>query len=120
MDATNTSHRSRHGRDGSRNYNNQPVFFYQHGTQMMEASMPTVRSNKEGFTKNQVKAAMEARSAMHIIGAPDERKFKQALRTGLFKDCNITEKAIDHAHAIYGKDTSTLKGKSTRITPKRS
>ena len=120
MRADNTSLKARGGQTGGDNTNNnQPVFFYQSGTQMLEASMPTVRSNKEGFTPKQVKAAMEARSAMHIIGAPDERKFKQALRTGLFKDCNITEKAIDHAHAIYGKDTSTLKGKSTRITPKK-
>ena len=44
---------------------------------------------------------------------------KEALRAGLFKNCEITEQAIDHAKAIYGKDISTLKGKSTRITPKK-
>ncbi|CAJ1940837.1 unnamed protein product, partial [Cylindrotheca closterium] len=36
----------------------------------MTSKMATVRKNKEGFTPRQVKAAMEARSAMHILNAP--------------------------------------------------
>ena len=103
--------------------NRQPFFnVYQGrtGYSAMETAMPTVRKNKEGFTRTQVKKAMDARSAMHIVGAPTERRLKEALRAGLFKNCDITEQAIDHAAAIYGKDTSTLKGKSTRLTPKKS
>ena len=87
------------------------------GYSALEPSMPTVRSNKEGFTKKQKIAAMNARSAMHIVGAPDIRRLKQAIRAGLFKDCNLTEEALNHAEAIYGRDASVMKGKSTRITP---
>ena len=60
---------------------------------------------------------MNARSAMHIVGAPDIRRLKQAIRAGLFKDCKLTEEALNHAEAIYGRDASVMKGKSTRITP---
>jgi len=82
--------------------------------------MATVRSNKEGFTPIQVKAAEAARSAMHIVGAPDIKNIKYAIRGGLFKNCPITEEAINHAEEIYGPDGSTLKGKSTRPTTKKA
>jgi hypothetical protein len=100
---------------------NQPYFsaYQKTGYSADQVMMPTVRKNMEGFTRKQVQAAQDVRSAMHIVGAPDERRLKQAIRAGLFKNCTITEEAIDHAQAIYGKDTSTLKGKSTRKTPKK-
>ncbi|CAJ1928546.1 unnamed protein product [Cylindrotheca closterium] len=74
----------------------------------MTAKMATVRKNKEGFTPRQVKAAMEARSAMHILNAPSTKSLKYAIRSGLIKDCPITEEAINHAKAIFGPDASTL------------
>ncbi|CAJ1934827.1 unnamed protein product, partial [Cylindrotheca closterium] len=86
----------------------------------MTAKMATVRKNKEGFTPRQVKAAMEARSAMHILNAPSTKSLKYAIQSGLIKDCPITEEAINHAKAIFGPDASTLKGKSTRPTPKKT
>ncbi|CAJ1929721.1 unnamed protein product [Cylindrotheca closterium] len=86
----------------------------------MTSKMATVRRNKEGFTPRQVKAAMEARSAMHILNAPSTKSLKYAIRSGLIKYCHITEEAINHAKAIFGPDASTLKGKSTRPTPKKT
>ncbi|CAJ1932279.1 unnamed protein product [Cylindrotheca closterium] len=83
----------------------------------MTAKMATVQKNKEGFTPRQVKAAMEARSAMHILNAPSTKSLKYAIRSGLIKNCPINEEAINHAEAIFGPDASTLKGKSTRPTP---
>ena len=102
------------------NNNNQPHF----GRYSKDAfiglnkrdKMDTVRSNKEGFTPAQLKAAEAARSAMHIVGAPDIKNIKYAIRGGLFKNCSITEEAINNAEKIYGPDGSTLKGKSTRPT----
>ncbi|CAJ1945798.1 unnamed protein product, partial [Cylindrotheca closterium] len=76
----------------------------------MTAKIATVRKNKEGFTPRQVKAAMEARSAMHILNAPSTKSLKYAIRSGLIKNCPITEEAINHAEAIFGPDASTLKG----------
>ncbi|CAJ1948825.1 unnamed protein product [Cylindrotheca closterium] len=85
----------------------------------MTSKMATVQKNKEGFTPRQVKAAMEARSAMHILNAPSTKSLKYAIRSGLIKNCPITEEAINHAKVIFGPDASTLKGKSTRPTPKK-
>ncbi|CAJ1962548.1 unnamed protein product [Cylindrotheca closterium] len=79
----------------------------------MTAKMATVRKNKEGFTPRQVKAAMEARSVMHILNAPSTKSLKYATRSGLIKNCPITEEAINHAEAIFGPDASTLKGTMT-------
>ncbi|CAJ1945860.1 unnamed protein product [Cylindrotheca closterium] len=86
----------------------------------MTAKMATVQKNKEGFTPRQVKAAMEARSAMHILNAPSTKSLKYVIRSGLIKNCPITEEAINHAEAIFGPDASTLKGKSTQPTLKKT
>ncbi|CAJ1963121.1 unnamed protein product [Cylindrotheca closterium] len=86
----------------------------------MTSKMATVQKKKEGFTPRQVKAAMEARSAMHILNAPSTKSLKYAIRSGLIKNCPITEEAINHAEAIFGPDASTLKGKSTRPTPTKT
>ena len=82
--------------------------------QTLNEPLETVKKNMEGFTKRQVKAAEEARSAMHKFGAPDLATFKMSIRSGLFKNCPITEEAIKHAEQIFGRDISILKGKSTR------
>ena len=80
----------------------------------LDSKLKTVQHNKEGFTPKQVKAAMDARSAMHMLGAPSIKNLKYAIRSGLIKNCPITEEALQHAEAIYGPDSSTLKGKSTK------
>ncbi|CAJ1940615.1 unnamed protein product [Cylindrotheca closterium] len=63
---------------------------------------------------------MEARSAMHILNASSTKSLKYAIRSGLIKNFPITEEAINHAKAIFGPDPSTLKGKSTRPTLKKT
>ena len=73
--------------------------------------MPTVHKNKEGFTHTQVKNAMNARSAMHIVGAPSEQRLKEAVCAGIFKNCDITEQAIDHAEAISSQNSSIYPSK---------
>jgi len=86
----------------------------------LDSKLKTVQHNKEGFTPKQVKAAMDARSAMHMLGAPSIKNLKYAIRSGLIKNCPITEEALQHAEAIYGPDSSTLKGKSTKPTPRKT
>ncbi|CAJ1944001.1 unnamed protein product [Cylindrotheca closterium] len=46
----------------------------------MTSKMATVQKNKEGFTPRQVKAAMEARSAMHILNAPNTKTLDKIFR----------------------------------------
>ncbi|CAJ1945845.1 unnamed protein product [Cylindrotheca closterium] len=104
------------------NLNNQPHSNKQNGYAGLEmtSKMATARKNKEGFTPRQVRAAMEARSAMHILNAPSTKSLKYVIRSGLIKNCPITKEAINHAKAIFGPDASTLKSKSTRPTPKKT
>ncbi|CAJ1935776.1 unnamed protein product [Cylindrotheca closterium] len=89
------------------NLNNQPHFELSSNKQNkyagleMTSKMATVQKNKERFTPRQVKAAMEARSAMHILNAPSTKSLKYVIRSGLIKNCPITEEAINHAK-IFG------------------
>ncbi|CAJ1948096.1 unnamed protein product [Cylindrotheca closterium] len=68
------------------NINNQPHFELSSNKQNgyaglgMTSKMATVQKNKEGSTPRQVKAAMEARSAMHILNAPSTKSLKYAIR----------------------------------------
>jgi hypothetical protein len=77
----------------------------------------TVRENVEGFTDKQVERATRAREVYHTAGAPGIRAFRIAVRSGLFKNCNITESDITLAEKIYGPGSSVLKGKMKRPTP---
>ncbi|CAJ1944831.1 unnamed protein product [Cylindrotheca closterium] len=51
----------------------------------------TVRENIEGFTDKQVERANRARSVYHMAGAPGVQAFRIAVRSGLFKNCNVND-----------------------------
>jgi len=82
------------------------------------SQLATVEMNKEGFTDRQIKRAERARELYHCVGAPTWRNFKYMLRQNLLKNCPVTVEDINIAEKIFGPDTSTLKGKSTRRKPK--
>src|SRR5210317_2447743 len=52
-----------------------------------------------------------------MMGAPDPKLFKLAIRGNFFKNCPITEEDVIIAEKIYGPSASTLKGKRKRKTP---
>ena len=83
------------------------------------SSFPTVRHNYEGFTKRQIKQAVEARRLMSMIDAPTEREFQGLVRHNLLKDCPITNANIIHAHKIFGPDLPNLRGKTVWHKPER-
>jgi hypothetical protein len=78
----------------------------------------TVRNNFEGFTKRQVKQAIQARRLMSMIGAPTEREFQELVRLNHLKDCPITNSDIIHANKIFGRDLANIRGKTVRRKPK--
>src|SRR5210317_1130087 len=80
-------------------------------------ALQSVEKNKEGYTKRQVERANVARSGYHMMGAPDPKLFKLAIRGNFFKNCPITEEDVIIAEKIYGPSASTLKGKRKRKTP---
>ena len=54
----------------------------------------------------------------HIVGSPTVEAFKAMLKGNVIKNCPITAADVDIAEKIYGPAISTLKGKTTRKTPK--
>ncbi|CAJ1934588.1 unnamed protein product [Cylindrotheca closterium] len=77
----------------------------------------TVRENIEGFTDKQVERAIRARALYPMAGAPGVQAFRIAVRSGLFKNCNVNEEDAIIAEKIYGPGSSVLKGKTKRPTP---
>ena len=79
--------------------------------------LQTVRENRKGFTQREYDRALQARKLMHIVGAPTVDNFKSMLRQNIIVNCPITTQDVTNAEKIFGKDVSSLKGKSTRPRP---
>ena len=58
--------------------------------------------------------AKAARKLYHIVGSPTVEAFKAMQKGNVIKNCPVTAADVDIAEKIY----STLKGKTTRKTPK--
>ena len=78
----------------------------------------TVDENKIVYTKRQMERAKVARKLYHIVGSPTLEAFKATLKSNIIKNCPVTAADVDIAEKIYGPAISTLKGKTTRKTPK--
>ena len=74
----------------------------------------TVNENRKGYTLRQYKCTKEARKLYHIIGAPTMENFKSLLQMNIIKNCPVTVEDTNIAREIFGRDVSSLKGKSTR------
>ena len=78
----------------------------------------TIDESKIGYTKSHVERAKAARKLYHIVGSPTMESFKARLKGNVIKNCPVTAADVDKAEKIYGPAISTLKGKTTRKTPK--
>ena len=83
------------------------------------AHIQTVEKNKEGFTAEQLKRAQEARKAYHVLFAPGVQNMKGIMRQNILDNCPVTNEDLRIADAVYGPDISTLRGRSTRPSPKK-
>ena len=79
--------------------------------------LQTVRENRRGFNQREYERAVQARKLMHTVGAPTTSNLKSMLRQNIIMNCPVTTKDVDNAEKIFGKDVSSLKGKSTRPRP---
>ena len=50
----------------------------------------TVRGNKEGFTKREVKEAQKAQDVQAMVGHPTDREFLGMVRSGMISNCPVT------------------------------
>ena len=74
----------------------------------------TVAEYKEGYTKQQIKGAEQARVLYATLSYPSMKDFKWIILSHQIKDCPTTVKDVDIAHKIWGKNIAALKGKTTR------
>ena len=77
-----------------------------------------VAENRSNFTTQQFERAKIARKLYHNVGAPSIENFKKLIQMNAIKNCPVTINDIKIAEQIFGKDISTIKGKTVRKTPK--
>ena len=88
-------------------------------TKMETSNMvQTVDENKSVYTKRQVERAKTPRKLYHIVRSLTVEAFKEMLEGNVIKNCPVTATDVDIAQKIHGPAISTLKGKTTRKTPK--
>ena len=84
----------------------------------------SIRQNFEGYTREEVTRAIEARNLQHNTGHPSEAAFKaevsrRPVQSALFADSNIQPTDITNARKIFGPSLPCKKGKWVRGKSKR-
>jgi hypothetical protein len=80
------------------------------------ALVQTVQGNYEGYTKKNILKAKEARRAQGMIGNPSKKDYKGMVSGNLITNCPITTSYISNAHAIFGPDLTSIRGKTVQRT----
>jgi hypothetical protein len=76
-----------------------------------------VQGNYEGYTKNNILKAMQARRAQVMMGNPSEKDYKGVLSTHLISNYPVTHTNITNARIIFGPDHPSVRGKTVRRAP---
>jgi hypothetical protein len=77
----------------------------------------TVRANIQGYTKQDIKKAQEARRLQGMIGNPTERDFVGMVHEKLIADCPVTACNIQNANQNFGPNLANQRGKRPRTKP---
>jgi hypothetical protein len=77
----------------------------------------TVKENCAGYTQRQFERAKRGWELYHYVGTPTIENFEALLKMNTIKNCPVTTEDVNIAEKIFGKDMSSLKGKSTRRRP---
>ena len=74
----------------------------------------TVSGNKQRFHRREIDAADCAQALYRKIGRPSQAQFEHILQHNLILNCPVTVDDAKRALFIYGPDSATLKGKTTK------
>jgi hypothetical protein len=73
----------------------------------------TVQGNLEGYTRNEIEKAKEARRLQGMIGNPTEKELAGMVREKLIANCPVTVLDVHNAKRIFGPDLAPGKNRST-------
>ena len=110
----NKDHRIRFEKSPEGLYHYLPSEKYRQQVKGMSNLISTVKENCEGYMQRQFERAKRAQTLYHNMGAPSLENLKKLLQANTIQNCPITVEDVTLAEKIFGKDISTLKGKSTR------
>jgi len=77
----------------------------------------TVHGNYEGYTKQEVTQAKEARRAQAMMGNPSEKDYKGMVSNNLIANCPITSKDLSNTRTIFRPDLASIRGKTVQRAP---
>ena len=74
----------------------------------------TIESNKSNYAERDYSRAVIARKIQVLVGRPELKDFIRYIETRSLVNCPITRQDAINAHAIFGRDVGSIKGKMTR------
>ena len=77
----------------------------------------TVSSNKQSYSKQQIKGAETARVLYAKLVYPSVKDFRWIIISNQIQDCPVTVQDINISHTIWDKNIAALKGKTTQRKP---
>jgi hypothetical protein len=79
--------------------------------------MQTVHGNYEGYTKQEVLRAKEARRAQALLGNLSEKDYRGMVSSNMIENCPISTSDVSNARTIFGPDLPSVRGETVRQTP---
>jgi hypothetical protein len=80
-------------------------------------SVQTVHSNYEGFMKQEVIKAREAREVQAMLGNPSKKDFQGLVSGNLIPNCPIARANISNTRKIFGPDLASICRKTVQWMP---
>ena len=77
----------------------------------------TVQGNYEGFTKNKILRAKQARCAQAMMGNPSKKDYKGLVSNHLISNFSVTGTNITNSRTIHGPALASVRGKTIRRAP---
>ena len=74
----------------------------------------TVRGNYEGYTKQKLLHAKEARRAQVLLGNPSKKDYRGMVSSNMIENCPISTSDVSNARAIFGPDLPSVRGKTVQ------
>ena len=79
--------------------------------------MQTVHENYEGYTRQEILKAKEARHAQTMLGSPNEKDLQGLVSSNMIENCPFTSTDISNSKAIYGPDIARTRGATVQRAP---